>query len=294
MADITYSKRASDRREGRQLRSLPAYSRVVPFILRRRSDAQYTLADSMEVTGIEQWLREKRSEGWSKLGILHLIVAAYVRTVTMRPGINRFVAGRRLFARNEIQVVLSVKRNPSISATETSIKVSFSPTDTVFDVYRRLTSAMDEVQADLTVSPPERIAGSLMRMPRFLLRMAMAGIRVLDYFDWLPRSWLEASPFHASLEVLDLGSLGIMPADPHIPDFGTVSAALAFGAKRKVMEPGAEGRGVERHYVDYRVACDGRIADSYYFASALKCLKYFLKNPALLELPPERVEDDVN
>ncbi len=294
MADITYSKRASDRREGRQLRSLPAYSRIVPFILRRRSDAQCTLADSMEVTGIEQWLREKRGEGWAKLGILHLIVAAYVRTVTMRPGINRFVAGRRLFARNDIQVVLSVKRNPSISATETSIKVSFSPTDTVFDVYRRLTSAMDEVQADLTVSPPERIAGSLMRMPRFLLRMAMAGIRMLDYFDWLPRSWLDASPFHASLEVLDLGSLGIMPADPHIPDFGTVSAALAFGAKRKVMEPGAEGKGVERHYVDYRVACDGRIADSYYFASALKCLKYFLKNPALLELPPERVEDDVN
>ena len=294
MADITYSKRASDRREGRQLRSLNAYSRIVPFILRRRSDAQYTLSDSMEVTGIEQWLREKRGEGWSKLGILHLIVAAYVRTVTMRPGINRFVAGRRLFARNEIQVVLAVKRSASTDASETSVKVSFSPTDTVFDVYRRLTAAMDEVQADLTISPPEQIAGNLMRLPRFLLRLAMTGIRMLDYFDWLPRSWLDASPFHASLEVLDLGSLGIMPADPHIPDFGTVSAALAFGAKRKVQEPGPEGRSVERHYVDYRVACDGRIADSYYFASALKCLKYFLKNPALLELPPERIEDDVN
>ena len=294
MADITYSKRASDRREGRQLRSLPAYSRIAPFILRRRSDAQCTLSDSLEVSGIEQWLREKRSEGWSKLGILHLFVAAYVRTVTMRPGINRFVAGRRLFARNDIQVVLSVKRSASIDATETSIKVSFSPTDTVFDVYRRLTNAMDEVQADLTVSPPERIANTLIRAPRFLLRLAMTGIRILDYLDWLPRSWLDASPFHASLEVVDLGSLGIMPADPHIPDFGTISTALAFGAKRRVMEPGPEGNAVERHFVDYRVACDERIVDSYYYASALKCLKYFLKNPSLLELPPERIEDDVN
>ena len=52
--------------------------------------------------------------------------------------------------------------------------------------------------------------------------------------------------------------------------------------------------GVERHYVDLRIACDERIADSYYFASALKCLKYFLRNPHLLELAPESVEEDVN
>ena len=50
----------------------------------------------------------------------------------------------------------------------------------------------------------------------------------------------------------------------------------------------------ERHYVDYRFTCDGRIADSYYYASALKCLKYFMKNPVHLELPPESIEDDIN
>ena len=32
----------------------------------------------------------------------------------------------------------------------------------------------------------------------------------------------------------------------------------------------------------------------YYIALSAKCLKYFLKNPKLLELPPETVEDDVN
>ena len=59
-------------------------------------------------------------------------------------------------------------------------------------------------------------------------------------------------------------------------------------------EPGEDDRLAERHYVDYRFTCDGRIADSYYFASALKCLKYFMKNPAHLELPPETIEDDIN
>ena len=59
---------------------------------------------------MEKWLREKRAGGWANLGFLHLIIAAYVRTVSMRPGVNRFVSGRRIYARNDIEVILPVKR----------------------------------------------------------------------------------------------------------------------------------------------------------------------------------------
>jgi len=294
MADLNYTKRSSDRREGRLLHSLSAYSRAIPFFIRRRSDAVCALSDSVEVSSIEQWLRDKRAEGWAGLGFLHLMVAAYVRTVSMRPGVNRFVSGRRVYARNEIQVVFPVKRAASVSATETSVKVAFSPTDTVFDVYRRISEAMDAVKADVAVSEPERIAAILMRLPRPILRLAVGVLRILDYFDWLPRTWLEGSPFHGSLTVLDMGSLGVVPAEATIPDFGNLPCGISFGAKRKVRESDGTPSGAERHYVDYRIVCDGRIADSYYFASALKCLKYFLKNPAHLELPPESIEDDIN
>lgn len=289
MPEITYAKRRGDRREGRQLRSLPAYDRAAPYVRRRRSESAAVLADSLEVSSIEQWLRDKRSEGWSQLGFLHLMVAAYVRTVSMMPGINRFVAARRIFARNEIQVVLRIQRSQTASAPDTHVKVSFSPSDTVFDVQRRISAAVDDVRADVVTTEPERIADSLLRMPRFLVRLTALAGRVMDYFDWLPRRWLDASPWHGSLEVVDLGSLGIVPADIPLPDFGTLSGAMAFGAMRKVREGEAM-----RHYVDYRIAADRRIADGRYFAGALKCMKYFLRNPALLELPPEKVEDDVN
>ena len=261
-----YTRHMNDRREGRQLYTLPAYARIQPYILRRRSDAACFLSDSVEVTGVEKWLREKRAGGWANLGFLHLIIAAYVRTVSMRPGINRFVSGRRIYARNDIEVVLPVKRSASVTATETSIKVRFAPTDTVFDVYRKLTEASDEVRADISLSAPEKLANTLMRFPRVLLRMAMSIFRLMDYFDWLP----------------------------HLADFGNMPCAVSFGARRKVNEADGTASGVERHYVDLRIACDERIADSYYFASALKCLKYFLRNPHLLELAPESVEEDVN
>lgn len=293
MAEFGYTKRWGDRREGRQLHGLNAYDRAAPYFQHRRSSAMCALSDSVEVTGIEKWLREKRAEGWAGLGFVHLLVAAYVRTVSMRPGVNRFISGRRIYARNEIQVVLPVKRSSSAAATGTCVKVSFSPTDTVFDVYRRLSEAVDAVKADVAATEPERIAENLMRLPRFLVRLAAVAARCLDFYDWLPRSWLDASPWHGSLLVMDLGSLGVMPAELPLGDFGNIPCAISFGAKRKTREPG-EGGVVERHYVDYRITCDGRIVDSYYYASALKCLKYFLKNPVHLELPPETVEDDVS
>ena len=164
----------------------------------------------------------------------------------MRPGINRFVSGRRIYARNDIEVVLPVKRSASVTATETSIKVRFAPTDTVFDVYRKLTEATDEVRADISLSAPEKLANTLMRFPRVLLRMAMSIFRLMDYFDWLPRTWLDVSPFHGSVTMLDLGSFGVPPADPHLADFGNMPCAVSFGARRKVSE--ADGTASEGDY----------------------------------------------
>ena len=293
MADLGYSKRSGDRREGRRLRALEARRAVMPYFMRRRSDALSTIADSVEVSSIERWLLEKRAEGWAGLGFIHLLIAAYVRTVSMRPAINRFVAARRFYARNEIEVILTVKRSSS-EASETTVKVPFSPTDTVFDVYRRLSEAVDGVRADVIVSEPDRIASSLSRLPRPLLRLVTAVLRIMDWFDWLPRAWLDESPFHGSLLVVDMGSLGTMPVEAAIPEFGDIPCAVSFGAKRKVREAADGGQFAERHYVDYRFTCDSRIADSSYYASALKCLKYFMKNPAHLELPPETIEDDIN
>lgn len=294
MADLGYAKRSGDRREGRRLRAIDPWRNAMPYFIRRKSEALSTLSDSVEVSAIERWLLDKRAEGWAGLGFIHLLIAAYVRTVSMRPAINRFIVSRHVYARSEIKVILSVRRGSSADAAETSVKVAFSPTDTVFDVYRRLSEAIDGVKADVIVSAPERVASTLSRLPRPLLRLATAVLGLMDYFDWLPRAWLDESPFHGSLLVVDMGSLGIMPVEAAIPDFGDIPCAVSFGAKRKVRELGEGDRIVERHYVDYRFTCDGRIADSYYFASALKCLKYFMKNPAHLELPPETIEDDIN
>ena len=140
-------RRFGDRKDGRLLRSLPAYAKFMPYIMPSRNDALNLYEESMEVTEVDRRLRRLRVDGYKGIGILHFMIAAYIRVVSMLPGLNRYVAGRRIYASNDITVIMTVKRALTIDATETSIKVHFEPTDTIFDVYRKMNEKIDEIKA---------------------------------------------------------------------------------------------------------------------------------------------------
>ena len=289
-----YQRRFGDRKEGRLLRSLDAFTKFTPFIMKSRNDASNQFTDKVEVSELERWLRAKRSEGWKGLGMLHVFVAAYVRVVSARPAVNRFVSGQRIYARNNIEVVMAVKRTLTTEGSETTIKIPLDPTDTVFDVYRKMNEKIDEIKTDDGEgNNTEQVANALGKLPRIVLRFALWLINLLDYFGLLPMSLLDASPFHGSMIITDLGSLGIPPVYHHIYNFGNLPVFLAFGAKRREVELDKGGQPVERKYMDYTVVSDERICDGYYFATAFKYFKYYLRNPSLLEAPPETVEEDV-
>ncbi len=293
MADITYTRRFGDRREGRRLRSLSPIQSFEPYIMPERSDASNWMADTFDTAAADVFLRQAREAGYKGMGLLHLIIAAYVRTVAACPGLNRFVAGRRIYARKDIQVVMSVKREMTAEAPDASIKVWLEPTDTVYDVYRKLNAEIDAVKADDTGNDVDAIAETLVRLPRFLLRGIIGLLRALDYFDLLPMALLNASPFHGSMIITDLGSLGAPAINHHIYNFGNLPLFISFGTRRRAVEVDRAGRLVERRYVDVRVTMDERICDGYYYATALKYIKYYFRNPQLLEQPPEKVREDI-
>ncbi len=292
MSQSNYRRRLGDRKEGRRLRTLPAISQFEPFIMLSRNDACNQFAGSIEVTETDRWIRSKRAEGYKGLGVLHLFLAAYIRVISQLPGLNRFVAGQRVYARNEIVINMMVKRGIAIESEETCAKVYFEPTDTIFDVYTKMNAAVDEIRAS-DDSGTEKAASALMKLPGIFLKFVVWIIKILEYFDLLPKALLNVSPFHGSLIVTDLGSLGIPPIYHHLYNFGTLPAFLAFGAKRRVTELDRHGLPVEHKYVDYKVTCDERIVDGNYYAMAFKHLKYYMKNPHELEHPPEKVVEDI-
>ena len=289
----SYRRRFGDRNEGRLIRSLPAFSKFVPYIMPTRNDASNHYEESFEVSALDRELRRLRVQGYKGIGILHFIIAAYIRGVSMLPGINRFVVGRRIYARHGIEVVMTVKRELAVDATETTIKVKFEPTDTIFDVYRKFNAAVDEIKADEGNNNTEDVAEFLCRLPRFMLRFALMVLRVMDYFGWIPPALLDASPFHGSMIITDLGSLRIGPVFHHIYNFGTLPLFISFGAKRHAYEIDRHGQVVDHKYVDCKIVMDERTVDGHYYAQFLQAFRYMFQHPEVVEAPPTKVVEDI-
>lgn len=288
-----YKRRFGDRKEGRLLRSLPAFAKFVPFIMPTRNDACNQYEESFEVSDVDRRLRKLRVDGYKGIGILHFIIAAYIRGVSMLPGMNRFIVGRRIYARDNIEVVMTVKRSLAIDATETTIKVAFEPTDTIFDVYRKMNEKIDEIKTVEGNNNTEDVAEAMCKAPRFLLRFALTILRIMDYFGWLPQSLLDASPFHGSMIITDLGSLRIGPIYHHIYNFGTLPVFISFGAKRHAYELDRHGNMVDRKYVDCKFVMDERTVDGHYYAQFLQAFRYICQHPEIVETPPSKVVEDV-
>lgn len=283
-----------DRREGRRVRTLPPMSYVVPYIMRTRNESDNHFEDSFDVTETDALLRDLRKQGYKNMSILHIILAAYVRTVALRPGVNRFCAGQKIFHRDIIEVNMTVKKEMSLEAPDTVVKVRFEPTDTLIDVYDKFNKAVMEATEESSNTDFDKVTKALTALPGLIFRAAVDLLFFLDYFDWLPKALLDVSPFHGSLFVTSMGSLGIAPIYHHLYNFGNLPVFISYGKKyhKNVMSKRGD---IESHaFVDMKAVVDERICDGYYYASAFKLLKKMVVSPALLLTPPETVIEDID
>ena len=285
-----YKRRYGDRKEGRLLRSIPPFSKFIPYIMPQRNDRLVNYEESFEITALDRRLRALRVEGYKGIGILHFIIATYIRCISMLPAVNRFIAGRRIYARDNIEVVMAVRRSSDPNETETTIKVQFEPTDTIFDAYRKMNA---KIKTSDENNNTEDVAEAFSKLPHFLIRFIIFILRIMDYFGWLPQSIVDASPFHGSMIITDLGSLRIGPVYHHIYNFGTLPVFIAFGAKRHAYELDRHGKFHDNKYIDTKMVLDEGIVDGHYYAQLLQAFRYMFAHPEIVENPPTRVIEDV-
>ena len=295
MADNKRKRRFGDRKEGRKLRTLDPIKRAMPYIMPKRSDSQNFFTEKLDIAEAEKFCREQIREGRKNFTLLHVIIAAYLRVVSQRPAINRFVSGQTIYARNNIEVLMTIKKKMSLDSEDTCIKVTFEPTDTVYDVYDKFSKVVMENKGDeAEANDTEKFAKLLNYIPRFMLRFVIWFIKTLDYYGMLPKAIIDLSPFHGSMIITSLGSLGIRPIYHHIYDFGNLPVFVAYGAKQHGVKMDDDGVVRKYRYIEMKVTTDERICDGYYYASAFKMMKKIFENPKVLENPPEQVIEDID
>jgi len=295
-ADNAYHPTWGDRNDGRRVRNLSPIAMISPYIQVERNVCSNLFEESFEITHVDRYIRQKRREGLTDFGITHVLLAAYVRGVAKYPQLNRFINGQKIYSRgNDIQYCMVVKKEMNVDSPDTSIKVHLTPYDTAKDVYEKVNAVIESVKATKELdSNFDSLVMLLTLIPGVVLKFVVWLLKLLDYFGLLPKFLTELSPFHGSLFLTSMGSLGIPPIYHHLYDFGNLPVFGAFGCKRKANELQDDGTVVQRKYIDVKFVTDERIVDGYYYATFFKYYRRLLAHPELLDNPPEEVNTDID
>ena len=243
-----------DRREGRRIKTLAPMNQVMPYLMRTRADSQNHFEDVIDITNIEKYLDLKHKDGYTDMTILHVILAAYVKIVAERPGLNRFVAGQRVYARKNIECCMTIKKQLSIESPDTCIKVEFDPRDDIYNVYKKFQKEAKQALSEDTDF--DSVAGALTKLPRFIFRGVASLLYWLDYHGWLPKALLKVSPFHGSMIITSMGSLGIPAIYHHLYDFGTLPVFISYGSIFTADALKRDGTREQHHFVTLKVVTD--------------------------------------
>ena len=284
-------RRFGDRKDGYRLKKANPFFRIIPHIMPERNDAQIFFEERVYLDKPQQIIRQLRREGY-KIGFLHIVLASMVRVISQKPKVNRFVVGKRTYARNEISISLAVKKEMSEDGEETTIKVKFDPHDTIYDVCDKLNAAIESNKGDSEDNDTDKFAKFFHILPQFVVTFAVWLIKWMDNHNLMPKFILDLSPFHSSMFVTDLGSLGIKPVYHHIYNFGTNTIFIAFGIRSREQFIEDDLSVQQRKAMDLKVVADERVVDGYYFASAIKMAMKIMNDPEVLLTPPEVVFED--
>ncbi len=272
------------RKDGKRLKNANPMYTVAAHIMDKRYDAQNMIELDIPMEPMQEYLKTCRAAG-KPVSHLALMIAAWVRTVAEYPGLNRFIANKRIYARNELAVGMVVLKPGETDGTMS--KMYFEPTDDVFTVQEKILSFVEKNREAGDTNSTDDLIRVLLSVPG-LCSFAVWMFKKLDKHGLLPKKIIDASPFHNSIVVTNLASIRTNHIFHHCYEFGTTSMIMAMGNLREVpVRKGGEIQFVR--CMPLGVVMDERICSGSYFAMAFHRMKQFLTNPVLLEGEPKVV-----
>ncbi len=277
------------RPEGKKVtRGIDPITRVVPYIMTTRADSQCYCTQYVDADAIQAYVHKKRAEG-VKMSQMSVIIAAYVRMLAHMPELNRFVVGKTVYARKEMCCSFAmVKIKGKRDFLETTLKIYFDPHDTILDVSRKIEDAIERNRKVENSNKTDKVANALFAIPG-LVGFAVGLLKALDRIGLMPRAIVDASPFHTSMFITNMASIGMNTLHHHLYNFGTTTVFLGLGNKVSKIKVGRDGKLTSKKYYPIAVVTDERVAPGAIYSMAFKYLEKFLQDPSLLEAPPEEV-----
>lgn len=263
------------RSDGHLIKDLSRLRAFMPFISPRRNDSLVYYSTTVEVDAalslIEEINRgrpEKR-----KLTFFQLYLRALAKALHERPGVNRFVAGGRLWQRNHVAISFAAKQEILDGSPTVTIKRVFPREEGIEEMVDSILDNLLERRSGKQTSSDKEVNLALF-LPVFVLRALMGLLHRLNQWGMMPKAMMDDDPLFTSVFVANLGSVRLDSAYHHLWEWGTCSA---FGVLGKIQR-GADGK----QTLEIGYTYDERVEDGLYAAISMEGIKESLENPESL------------
>lgn len=271
------------RADGKRVKHLKPFFEIIPYIMNKRVDSQNYITQEVDIDGIREYINQNRGSG---AGISHLsiVIAAFFKTAREYEQLNYFVVNKKIYKRNHFCIsFVALKNDGGDEVTEqTVIKIFLEDGDNIFTISKKVNDAVEANKDIKGSNATDKLLSRLMHFPG-LASFSVGFIKVLDRFGLLPRTVIDASPFHTSLFITNMASLRSKPIYHHLYEFGTTSIFVALGQNEKRLILQKDGSVGEKAVMPLGIVTDERIASGHYYTSAFRKMEKYLKDPKLLE-----------
>ena len=282
-------RRFGDRKDGRLLRDLDGMHFITPLIYPNRCDNEAYISESIDLTNMNAYLERKNADETEfRYTMFHVIVAALIKTITLRPKMNRFIANKNFYQRNEVSASFVVKKQFADEAAEALAVIHGKDDSTLDSIHEDLRHQILDCRDEHKVDSSTDSMDFFNKMPRWLGKFLVWILTRLDVHGWIPASIIETDPYYCSVVLSNVGSIKLRSGYHHLTNWGTCSLFCLIGEKKKTPFFADDGTITMRETVDLGITIDERLADGYYYAKSIRLLRKLLENPELLELPADK------
>ena len=218
------------RKDGKKIKITDPMYTLVPYIMEKRYDSMNMIELDIPIAPIQAYINKKRREGIS-ISHMGVLIAAYVRTAAEFESLNRFIMNKKIYQRNEFAVGMVVLKPGTDDGTMN--KMYFEMTDTIFDVHRKMNEYIELNRKPGAQNNTDALMKTLLSIPG-LVTVAVAVLKWMDRHNILPKAIIDASPFHTSVGISNLGSIRTNHIFHHCYEFGTTSIFITMGNLREV------------------------------------------------------------
>ena len=278
------------RMDGKRLSSIDPIVQITPYLMPMRCDAQVFLEHKLDYEMLSRYIAKKAQEG-EKITFMQIIMASYVRAVSQHPEVNRFIFNKQYFSRKNCSASYTVLKDPqNPESNETTVRIEFDPTDTLFDVRDRMVAAQEAARTADDTSV-QKIAKAVLAVPG-LTSLIVWLYRFLDRYGLAPKALAMELPFYSGAFMTNDASIGLHHVWHHIYNFGNVSLFMAMGSVLKEACTEPDGRVRMKRWLPLGLTADERVCSGAHYAAFFADVRKGFDHPEILETPPETVRYD--